>query len=58
MHVKLPRYSEEEIKKIEEEFEGIEWKEAKEVFGEEVEFKSVFVFEKPERAKKVRKAKK
>jgi len=50
--MKLPKYSDEDIKKIEKEFEDVEWKRAKNVFGCEAKFKSVFVFDVPERIKK------
>ena len=53
MVVKLPRYTEKEIKKIEKEFEGEEgWVSADELLGKDRKVESVFVFEIPERAKR------
>ncbi len=58
MFVKLPRYTEKEIKKIEKEFEGEKgWVSADEVLGKDRKVESVFVFEVPERAKRKTKRK-
>ena len=56
--MRLPRYSEQEIKEIEKEFEGEEgWVKADDVFGKNRKVTSVFVFKVPRKAKKIGKLK-